>query len=135
VVIQQVEGTPQGGPLSPLLANIYLDPLDQELEEQGHSFCCYADDCNVYVGSEATANRLIRTLPQWIKKHLRLKVNASKSGIGRTWERGFLGFRITREGEIEVAPDRLERFRVRVRQLWDARQSLTSEQLRDQWQR
>jgi group II intron reverse transcriptase/maturase len=135
VVIQQVEGTPQGGPLSPLLANIYLDPLDNELEERGHSFCRYADDCNVYVGSEATANRLIRTLPQWIKKHLRLKVNASKSGIGRTWERGFLGFRITREGEIEVAPERLERFRVRVRQLWEARQSLTSEQLRDQWQR
>jgi RNA-directed DNA polymerase len=70
---------------------------------------------NVYVGSEATANRLIRTLPKWIEKHLRLRVNASKSGIGRTWERGFLGFRITREGKIEVAPDRLERFRVRVR--------------------
>jgi RNA-directed DNA polymerase len=135
VVIQQVEGTPQGGPLSPLLANLYLDPLDKELEQRGHSFCRYADDCNVYVGSEATANRLIRTLPQWIEKHLRLKVNASKSGIGRTWERGFLGFRITREGEIEVAPDRLQRFRVRVRQLWEARQSLTSEQLRDQWQR
>ncbi len=134
VVIQQVEGTPQGGPLSPLLANIYLDPLDRELEKRGHSFCRYADDCNVYVGSEATANRLIRTLPKWIEKHLRLRVNASKSGIGRTWERGFLGFRITREGEIEVAPDRLERFRVRVRQLWEARQSLTSEQLRDQWQ-
>jgi group II intron reverse transcriptase/maturase len=135
VVIRQVEGTPQGGPLSPLLANLYLDPLDRELEERGHSFCRYADDCNVYVGSEATANRLIRTLPKWIEKHLRLKVNASKSGIGRTWERGFLGFRITREGQIEVAPERLERFRVKVRLLWDARQSLTSEQLRDQWQR
>jgi RNA-directed DNA polymerase len=135
VVIQQAEGTPQGGPLSPLLANIYLDPLDRELENRGHSFCRYADDCNVYVGSEASANRLIQTLPKWIEKHLRLKVNASKSGIGRTWERGFLGFRITREGEIEAAPDRLERFRVRVRQLWEARQSLTSEQLRGQWQR
>ena len=135
VVIRQVEGTPQGGPLSPLLANIYLDPLDRELEKRGHSFCRYADDCNVYVGSEATANRLIRTLPKWIEKHLRLRVNASKSGIGRTWERGFLGFRMTREGKIEVAPDRLERFRVRVRQLWETRQSLTSQQLRDQWQR
>jgi RNA-directed DNA polymerase len=135
VVIQQVEGTPQGGPLSPLLANIYLDPLDRELEKRGHSFCRYADDCNVYVGSEATAKRLIRTLPKWIEKHLRLRVNASKSGIGRTWERGFLGFRITREGKIEVAPDRIERFRVRVRQLWETRQSLTSQQLRDQWQR
>ena len=134
VVMWQEEGTPQGGPLSPLLANIYLDPLDQELEKRGHSFCRYADDCNVYVGSEASANRLIQILPKWIEKHLRLKVNASKSGIGRTWERGFLGFRVTREGEIEVAPERLARFRVRVRQLWDARQSLTSQQLRDQWQ-
>jgi len=135
VVIRQKEGTPQGGPLSPLLANIYLDPLDQELEKRGHSFCRYADDCNVYVGSEASANRLIQTLPKWIKKHLRLEVNARKSGVGRTWERGFLGFRITREGQIEVAPERLQRFRVRVRQLWDARQSLTSHELRDQWQR
>jgi RNA-directed DNA polymerase len=135
VVMRQEEGTPQGGPLSPLLANLYLDPLDRELEKRGHSFCRYADDCNVYVGSEASANRLIQTLPKWIEKHLRLQVNASKSGIGRTWERDFLGFRITREGEIEVAPERLQRFRARVRQLWDARQSLTSLELRDQWQR
>jgi len=135
VVMRQEEGTPQGGPLSPLLANLYLDPLDRELEKRGHRFCRYADDCNVYVGSEASANRLIQTLPKWIEKHLRLQVNASKSGIGRTWERDFLGFRITREGEIEVAPDRLQRFRARVRQLWDARQSLTSLELRDQWQR
>ena len=135
VVIRQEEGTPQGGPLSPLLANIYLDPLDEELEKRGHSFCRYADDCNVYVGSEASANRLIHTLPQWVEKRLRLKVNLSKSGVGRTWQRLFLGFRITREGKIEVAPDRLQRLKVRVRQLWDACQSRTSNQLRDQWQR
>lgn len=135
VVIRQTKGTPQGGPLSPLLANIYLHPLDEELEKRGLSFCRYADDVNVYVGSEASANRLIRSLPKWIAKRLRLQVNAHKSGIGRTWKRQFLGFRVTREGQIEAAPERLQRFRVRVRELWDARQSRTSRQLRDQWQR
>lgn len=135
VVIRQTEGTPQGGPLSPLLANIYLHPLDEELEKRGLSFCRYADDVNVYVGSEASANRLIQSLPKWIAKRLRLQVNARKSGIGRTWQRPFLGFRVTGEGEIEAAPERLQRFRVRVRGFWDARQSRTSQQLRDQWQR
>jgi group II intron reverse transcriptase/maturase len=135
VVIYQEAGTPQGGPLSPLLANFYLHPFDEELEKRGHCFCRYVDDCNIYVGSEVTASRLIQSLPKWVEKRLRLKVNASKSGIGRTWERQFLGFRITREGQIEVAPERLQRFKVRVRQLWDARQSRTSKQLRDQWQR
>lgn len=135
VVLRQTEGTPQGGPLSPLLANIYLHPLDEELEKRGLSFCRYADDVNVYVGSEASANRLIQSLPKWIEKRLRLRVNARKSGIGRTWQRQFLGFRVTREGEIEAAPERLQRFRVRVRQLWDALPSRTSRQLRDQWQR
>jgi RNA-directed DNA polymerase len=134
VVIRREAGTPQGGPLSPLLANLYLDPLDRELEKRGHSFCRYADDCNVYVSSEATADRLIESLPGWIEKHLRLQVNATKSGVGRTWERSFLGFRITREGEIEVAPERLERFKVRVRQLWDGRRRGSSAQLRDDWQ-
>lgn len=133
VVVATEEGTPQGGPLSPLLANLYLHPLDEELEKRGLCFCRYADDCNVYVGSEAAADRLIQTLPRWIQRHLRLNVNATKSGIGRTWERPFLGFRITREGAIEVAPERLRRFQVRVRQLWDERPSRSSRELRDQW--
>jgi len=135
VVIYQEAGTPQGGPLSPLLANFYLHPFDEELERRGHCFCRYVDDCNIFVGSEATANRLIQTLPQWVEKRLRLKVNVSKSGIGRTWERQYLGFRITREGQMEVAPDRLERYKVRVRQYWEARQNRTSKQLQDQWRR
>ena len=133
VVIRQTKGTPQGGPLSPLLANIYLDPLDKELEKRGHSFARYADDCNVYVGSEATANRLIQSLLEWIERHLKLKVNANKSGVGRTWERKFLGFRINRERRIEVSPESLTRLKDRVRQLWRGQQSLTSAQLRDQW--
>ena len=135
VVMAQAEGTPQGSPLSPLLANIYLDPLDKELEKRGHSFARYADDCNVYVGSEASANRLIRTLPEWIEKHLRLKVNLSKSGTGRPWERKFLGFRITRDHEIEVSPQSLKQLKVKVRQLWNAVQNGTSQELRLRWQR
>jgi group II intron reverse transcriptase/maturase len=135
VVIRAREGTPQGGPLSPLLANIYLDPLDKELEKRGHRFVRYADDCNVYVGGPAAADRLIRTLPRWIEKHLRLKVNATKSGVGRSWERKFLGFRITREGQIEVSPESLKQFKQRVRELWRSCQSVTRDQLRDQWLR
>jgi RNA-directed DNA polymerase len=135
VVIWQAEGTPQGGPLSPLLANIYLHPLDEELEKRGLCFCRYADDVIVYVGSEASANRLIESLPKWVEKRLRLKVNASKSGIGRTWQRQYLGFRITREGQIEAAPERLVRYQNRVRLTFDARQSWTTKQLRDHWRR
>jgi RNA-directed DNA polymerase len=135
VVVAREEGTPQGGPLSPLLANIYLDPLDRELEKRGHCFARYADDCNVYVGSEASARRLLQSLERWIGKRLRLKVNRTKSGVGRPWERKFLGFRITRRVEIEVSTESLERFKAQVRRLWDARQSRTSEQLREQWRR
>ena len=96
VVVKSVEGTPQGGPLSPLLANIYLDALDQELERRGHPFSRYADDCNIYVGSQRAAERVMATVQGWIEKHLRLQVNATKSGVGRTWERKFLGFRLNR---------------------------------------
>jgi group II intron reverse transcriptase/maturase len=135
VVIRQQEGTPQGGPLSPLLANIYLDPLDKELEKRGHCFVRYADDCNTYVGSEAAANRLIRSLPEWIQKHLKLQVNVTKSGIGRPWERKFLGFRITEQGQIEVSPESITRFKNRVRELWQSCQSVTNQEQRDQWQR
>lgn len=134
VVMERMEGTPQGGPLSPLLANIYLDPLDRELEKRGHCFARYADDCNIYVAGPAAAERLMQTLPAWIEKHLRLKVNRSKSGTGRPWERKFLGFTITPEGQIAVAAASLERFKTRVRALWEARQSRTTLQLRDQWQ-
>ena len=127
------EGTPQGGPLSPLLANIYLDALDRQLQERGLSFVRYADDCNIYVGSQAAARRVLASLTRWISKHLRLEVNEAKSGLGRPWERKFLGFRISRQGQIEVAPRSLERFQDRVRQLWRSCQSLSSKELRDNW--
>jgi group II intron reverse transcriptase/maturase len=135
LVIATKEGTPQGGPLSPLLANIYLDALDKELEQRGHKFCRYADDCNVYVGSEAAAQRTLKSIEQWVERHLRLKFNASKSGIGRVWERKFLGFRLDRKMLIEVAAESLRRFRDQVRKRWRGQQSLSSEQLRDSWRR
>lgn len=134
VVAETMAGTPQGGPLSPLLSNIYLDPLDRELERRGHSFSRYADDCNIYVGSEPAAKRVMETITQWIITKLRLKVNASKSGIGRPWERKFLGFCLTEAGSISASPKSLDRLKARVRELWDARRSRTSNPLRDEWQ-
>jgi group II intron reverse transcriptase/maturase len=133
VVHEVEEGTPQGGPLSPLLANIYLDALDKELERRGLAFCRYADDCNIYVSSQRAAQRVLESIIEWLEKHLRLEVNRGKSGIGRVWERKFLGFRINPKGKIEVAPQNLERFQNKVRELWRSCQSLSSNQLRDQW--
>ena len=134
VVSASEEGTPQGGPLSPLLANIYLDALDQELEKRGHCYCRYADDCNIYVGSQAAAERTLPSIRDWIEKHLRLKVNEAKSGTGQVWERKFLGFRLNRELQIGIAPESIERFKAKVRELLRGRQSKTSNQLRDAWQ-
>jgi len=133
VVIASEEGTPQGGPLSPLLANIYLDALDRELEMRGLAFSRYADDCNIYVGSRRAAERVLARVTEWIKKHLRLEVNADKSGVGRPWERKFLGFRINPEGKIEAAPQSVERWKAKVREMWRSCQSLSSDKLRDRW--
>ena len=133
VVEASEEGTPQGGPLSPLLANIYLDALDRELDRRGHQYCRYADDCNFYVGSRAAAERTLASIRNWIEKHLRLQVNAAKSGTGMAWERKFLGFQLDRKKRIGIAPQSLERFKAKVREMWDGRRSRTSNQLRDEW--
>ena len=133
VVMASGEGTPQGGPLSPLLANIYLDALDRELDRRGHGYCRYADDCNIYVGSQAAAERTLASIQSWIEKHLRLQVNAAKSGTGKAWERKFLGFRLDRKKRIGIAPESLERFKVKVREMWDGRRNRSSNQLRDEW--
>jgi RNA-directed DNA polymerase len=135
VVRASEEGTPQGGPLSPLLANIYLDALDKELDRRGHCYCRYADDCNIYVGSQSAAERTLASVQNWIEKHLRLKVNTAKSGTGRVWERKFLGFQLDRKKRIGIAPESLERFKKKVREMWDGRRSRTSKQLRDEWSR
>ena len=109
--------------------------MDQELDGRKHSYCRYADDCNIYVGSQAAAERTLASVQEWIEKHLRLKVNAAKSGTGRVWERKFLGFRLDRRKRIGIAPESLERFKTKVREMWDGRRSGTSKQLRDDWNR
>ena len=112
------EGTPQGGPLSPLLSNLVLDELDQELTRRGHRFCRYADDCNIYVRSRRAGERVMASVCRFLTTQLRLKVNESKSAVARPAERKFLGFSISNDGsERRIAPKALERFKTRVREL------------------
>ncbi|MCK5651283.1 MAG: group II intron reverse transcriptase/maturase [Gemmatimonadetes bacterium] len=101
----RTEGTPQGGPLSPLLSNILLDELDKELERRGHRFVRYADDFQVYVRSEAAGERVMASLERFLKKRLRLKVNRKKSAVGRPWKRKFLGYRTTMDRKPKLKPD------------------------------
>jgi RNA-directed DNA polymerase len=91
------EGTPQGGPLSPLLSNLVLDELDRELERRGHCFVRYADDCNVYVRSEAAGRRVMASITRFIERRLKLQVNAEKSAVAHPWQRSFLGFTLRQE--------------------------------------
>jgi len=113
------EGTPQGGPLSPLLSNILLDDLDKELERRGHRFCRYADDCNVYVKSQAAGERVLTSLTGFLEKRLKLKVNAAKSGVDRACRRDFLGYSMTpgRKPRLKVAPSAQKRFRLKLRKV------------------
>ena len=127
------KGTPQGGPLSPLLANIYLDELDKELEKRGLSFVRYADDVAIFASSPRSAKRILASVVAWIEKHLKVPVNREKSGSGPTDESALLGFRLYSDGRIGVSPKSIRKLMQRVRELWEARQSLTSRQLRDQW--
>ena len=113
------EGTPQGGPLSPLLSNLVLDEWDRELEKRGHRFVRYADDCNIYVRSERAGQRVMESMEHFIAKRLRLKVNGAKSAVARPWERKFLGFTFTvnRQPKRRVASKALARFTRKVREL------------------
>ena len=125
------EGTPQGGPLSPLLSNLVLDDLDRELERRGHRFCRYADDCNIYVRSRRAGKRVMVSTCQFLKKKLRLKVNESKSAVARPDDRKFLGFRLTTGAEPRrlVSPQALKRFQVRVRELTSRTRGISIEQM------
>jgi RNA-directed DNA polymerase len=113
------EGTPQGGPLSPLLSNLMLDVLDRELERRGHRFVRYADDCNIYVRSRRAGERVMASVEQFLARRLKLKINAAKSAVDRPGRRKFLGFSFTnaREPKRRIAPQALARFRSRVREL------------------
>jgi RNA-directed DNA polymerase len=117
LVEPRTEGTPQGGPLSPLLSNILLDDLDKELERRGHAFCRYADDCNLYVGSQRAGRRVMTSLTQFLKGTLRLTVNPKKSAVDRPWKRKFLGFSLSieRVSRVRVAPESARRFKEKLR--------------------
>lgn len=114
------EGTPQGGPLSPLLSNLLLDDLDKELERRNHRFVRYADDFNVYVRSERAGHRVLASTTKFLEKKLRLTVNQEKSGVGRPWSRQFLGFSFTSQRDKprrRIGPKAKRRFRDKVREL------------------
>jgi RNA-directed DNA polymerase len=115
VKIARHEGTPQGGPLSPLLANLLLDDLDKELEHRGHRFCRYADDCNIYVWTQAAGERVKDSVTRFLEERLRLRVNRKKSAVAFVEERQFLGYRLIRDGRLGVAPHSLERIKQRIR--------------------
>ena len=119
VVEARREGTPQGGPLSPLLSNILLDDLDRELERRELAFCRYADDCNIYVGSRAAGERVMGGIRVFLEDTLRLRINAQKSAVARPWERKFLGFSVTaqRESRLRIAKESVQRLRQRIREL------------------
>jgi len=120
IVGQRVEGTPQGGPLSPFLSNVLLDDLDRELERREHRFVRYADDCNIYVQSRRAGERVLASIERFLEKRLRLKVNRDKSAVDRPWSRKFLGYSMTahREPKLRVAPESEKRFKEKVRELF-----------------
>jgi RNA-directed DNA polymerase len=113
------KGTPQGGPLSPLLSNILLDDLDKELERRGHSFCRYADDCNIYVSSQRSGERVLASVSRYVEEKLKLKVNGRKSAVDRPWKRSFLGYSFTnhRNPKIRVPAQSVRRFRQNLKEL------------------
>src|SRR6266536_166090 len=117
LVSPSVEGTPQGGPLSPLLSNLVLDELDRELERRGHRFLRYADDCNIYVRSQRAGQRVMKGITRFITHQLKLKVNEAMSAVSRPQERKFLGFSFSTGPEVKriIAPKALERFKHRIR--------------------
>src|SRR6266516_3744328 len=119
LVSPSVEGTPQGGPLSPLLSNLVLDELDRELERRGHRCVRYADDSNIYVRSERAGQRVMESITQFITQELKLKVNEAKSAVARPQERKFLGFSFTAGPEVKrvIAPKALDRFKDRIREI------------------
>jgi RNA-directed DNA polymerase len=120
VVSPRTEGTPQGGPLSPLMSNVLLDELDKELERRGHKFCRYADDSNIYVRSRQAGERVMASITEFLGKRLRLKVNLEKSAVARPWRRKFLGYSMTshQEPRLKVAETSIQRLKAKVRAIF-----------------
>jgi RNA-directed DNA polymerase len=125
------EGTPQGGPLSPLLSNLVLDELDRELERRGHRFVRYADDCNIYVRSERAGHRVMASLTRFIEHRLKLQINAEKSAVARPWQRSFLGFTVRDDPLFRrcIADKAVARFKHRVRELTGRHRGVSLERM------
>ncbi len=119
VICPRKEGTPQGGPLSPLLSNILLTDLDRELERRGHAFCRYADDCTIYVRSRAAGERVMASITRFLVEKLKLRVNRTKSAVAHPWERTFLGYRVTGHPvpRVRIAPESYQRLEGRIREV------------------
>ena len=110
-------GTPQGGPLSPLLANLLLDNLDRELERRGHQFVRYADDCNIYVKSKRAGSRVLKSVSRFLSSQLKLSVNEAKSAVDRPWRRKFLGFTFSSKLNRRISIEAIKRFKNRIREI------------------
>lgn len=132
VCVRTEIGTPQGGPLSPLLANILLDDLDKELEKRGHRFCRYADDCNIYVKSPRAGERVLTGITEFLEKKLKLKINREKSGVGLVSQRKFLGFSFVLSRErgvrIVISPQSLKRLKGKIKRLTRSKWSISMEE-------
>lgn len=131
VVVWRHEGTPQGGPLSPLLSNVLLDEWDRELECRGHKFARYADDCVIYVRSRRAGERVMASCARFLEGRLRLKVNAEKSAVARPWKRGFLGFSVTnrRRPKLRLDPKSVKRMKDKVREITRRRRGVSLSQV------
>ncbi len=131
VIAQRHEGTPQGGPLSPLLSNVLLDEWDKELERRGHRFVRYADDCNIYVRSRVAGERVMASCRKFLERRLRLKVNEEKSAVARPWTRKFLGYSVTNglKPKLRLAPQSTKRMRDRVRELTRRHRGISLQQM------
>lgn len=134
-VKRSATGVQQGGPLSPLLGNIYLDVLDRELESRGVAFCRYADDVTIYAGSARSAERILKSIVKWIEKNLKLEVNLEKSGTRPPDEGSFLGFVIEESGKIAMSKKSIETFKKEVREKWDLRRTRSGPEALLDWQR
>jgi RNA-directed DNA polymerase len=130
VVMDTKEGAPQGGPLSPLLSNVVLDELDKELEERGHLFVRYADDCNIYVRTRKAGERVKESITAFIENRLKLKVNQEKSAVDRPWKRKFLGFSFTwnKDPKVRIAPQSMKKVKAKIRGITSRKKPLSMEQ-------
>lgn len=129
IYTDRLEGVSQGGPLSPLLSNLMLDDLDKELERRGHKFCRYADDANIYVRSLRAGERVLLSVKQYLKNHLKLQVNDAKSGCAPVYDRQFLGYRLLSDGRLVIAPHSVKRMENKVRTITQRNRGISLEQV------